>query len=197
MTTARPAPATMEDLVAQYDRMVVWMIRKTLKGAASRETDVEELRQMVYLRIIQQRYLERCQDYQLRCGGSFASSLCVLVRNVVLNYLDQTVRRRRRYPQLDPRPGVHQPALLDRFDRRAEAANFLDVLEARTRAFPIKGGTLGDVLQAMRTEEVTTSPEIAAALAQSGEGPSQRRVRTYLQKLRTAAQTLRQEEARA
>lgn len=75
-------PNTMEELVERYDRLITWVIRRTNRGTLDEDT-VQDLRQKVYLRIMQVDYLGRCRHYYTTHTGKFTNSLAKLVRNVV------------------------------------------------------------------------------------------------------------------
>lgn len=121
-------PDTVEELVSDYDRFVFWSLRR-FGGRVLAEDEVEDLRQMVYIRIIEKDFLSRCRIYYETHEGRFITSLSALVRNVLYNYWD--------HRRID---ALHESRCLDdyrtlpslvRFEGRIEAADLIDKLGRR------------------------------------------------------------------
>lgn len=137
-------PGTMEELVERYDRLITWVIHKTNRGALDDDT-VQELRQKVYLRIMQVSYLDRCRTYYATHTGKFSSSLSQLVRNVVYGRYDKArtdPMARATSIEADPYEGhldlfdveqsrIHRRLKVDSHERAIEARDALAALGRR------------------------------------------------------------------
>jgi|PlaIllAssembly_1097288.scaffolds.fasta_scaffold03235_5 DNA-directed RNA polymerase specialized sigma24 family protein len=125
---AHNVPSSVEELVADYDRFVFWSLRK-FAGRFLDEDELLDLRQMVYVRVIERDFLSRCRAYYEVHEGRFITSLSALVRNVLYSYW----KRRRSDPLRNARSIEDyrtQPSLF-RFEGRIEAADVIDKLGRR------------------------------------------------------------------
>lgn len=83
----RTAPATFEELVAQYDHFITVTIFKISKGAV-RTDDVPDLKQAIYARMLETDYLSKYRPEK----GSFSNYLFVLIRSVLVNQFSKNCR---------------------------------------------------------------------------------------------------------
>lgn len=121
-------PDSMDELVADYDRFVFWSLRKFSRRSLD-EDELLDLRQMVYLRIIERDFLARCRAYYTEHEGRFITSLSALVRNVLYSYWG----RRSTDPLHDARSIADYQTRPDlfRFEGTIEAADLIDKLGRR------------------------------------------------------------------
>jgi hypothetical protein len=82
--TEAGVPATIQDLYDRYDRLITWTIHRASYKKLDPER-IQDLRQQVYVRIMERDYLSTCRTYYETHTGRFSSSLCTLVRNLVLS----------------------------------------------------------------------------------------------------------------
>jgi DNA-directed RNA polymerase specialized sigma24 family protein len=80
-------PATVEELHARYDRLILSVIQRTNRSLS--EDEIQDFRQTVYLRILKYDFLGKCRAYYATHEGKFATSLWRLVRNVVYQRHEQ------------------------------------------------------------------------------------------------------------
>lgn len=177
-------PATLDDLVQQYERFVIWSILRISRRKV-RPEDIPDLVQMVYLRVWQKDYLTRCRQLiEERGTGEFSTYLYLLVRTVCCNYFAYNRRHslslatatlldpreamqtehapRRRGRALNPeRSAALRPYFVDtEFEQRLETEDALHRLEQYLETTK-RGARLSRTLQLLY--EGYSPPEIAAA----------------------------------
>lgn len=81
------APATFDDFVKQYDHFITVTIYRVSRGAV-RSSELEDLKQAVYTRVIEKDYLSGYSAER----GSFSTYLFWLIRSVVVNQFDRNTR---------------------------------------------------------------------------------------------------------
>ena len=85
-------PATFDEFVSEYSRFIVWCIKKVSRDRV-RQDDLPDLMQMIYLRVWEKNYLERCRELIAERGtGQFSTYLFWLVRSVLVNHYAKTMR---------------------------------------------------------------------------------------------------------
>lgn len=84
-------PESVEALVSGYDRLITWEINRVTRGRLQGH-EVDDLRQQVYLRVVEKDFLGRCRAYYADTEGRFSTSLVRLVRNVAINQLAANTR---------------------------------------------------------------------------------------------------------
>lgn len=128
---SRVVPDTLEDLVSGYDRFILWAIQRFTPRVLVEE-DIQDLRQMVYLRIVEKDFLGRCRLYYDTHDGRFVTSLSALVRNVLYSFW----KRRRTDVLAEARHVDDYQTLPDlfHFEGRIEAADELGKLAASLRS---------------------------------------------------------------
>lgn len=152
-------PDSVERLARDYDRLIVWTIRRSAWMLGPQER--EDLRQMVYLIILERRFLERCQAYYATASGRFSSALATLVLNVVRDYR-RSVRRDRIASAVALTPS-HAVSSGREVERRLEA---VDRLRKMGRALhrPGRSVQVADVVEAALQAGTTCSTTLAAQL---------------------------------
>lgn len=199
MAADTTVPTSFDELVARYDRLIVWMVRRTVKGRLD-EADLDDIKQVVYLRIVRYDYLTRVQRHVAVHGGAFSSSLCRLVQNEASRWARRQARVTRGMESFDQRTRrseapVSRPVIASHASS-VEACNFLDVLEQRLREARV--GTscaLGDVLRAARHYETLVGAQLQPALQRpDGAAPDVTSIRRYVRTIRRVAHALRDEE---
>lgn len=81
MAESPMVPESVEELHAQYDRLILSAIQRTNRQLT--EEQIEDFRQIVYLRVLKYDFLAKCRAYYATNPGKFITSLYRLVRNVV------------------------------------------------------------------------------------------------------------------
>lgn len=87
----RHVPADFDELISKWDRFITSTIYRVSSGHV-RPDDLLDLKQSVYLRIVETDYLERCRKLIGERGGSFSTYLFMLVRSVLVNIFDKNSR---------------------------------------------------------------------------------------------------------
>lgn len=77
-------PRDLDHLVAQWDHFIAAAIYKVSRGHV-RPDEVPDMKQAIYLRIIETHYLDRCRVLLAERGGSFSTYLWLLCRSVLIN----------------------------------------------------------------------------------------------------------------
>jgi RNA polymerase sigma factor (sigma-70 family) len=98
-------PADFDDFVERYAKLVLWAIQRISRGRV-RPEDVPDLVQLVYLRVWEKNYIERCRFLIAERGtGQFSTFLYWLVRSVLINEFRANARSPLNYSfhLLDPR----------------------------------------------------------------------------------------------
>lgn len=141
----RHVPASIDELVARWDRFITSTIYR-VSGGHVRVDDLPDLKQSVYLRVIETDYLARCRALIGERGGSFSTYLFMLTRSVLVNIFAKNTRNPlntavgivEHAPGLDALGEESTGALVletlndlvdDRFERQFEAAEWLDRFE--------------------------------------------------------------------
>lgn len=84
-------PESVEELHARYDRLIAWEINRATRRRLQPE-EVDDLRQQVYLRVVNYNFLDRCRVYYASHEGRFSNSLLQLVRNLTNSELSSRTR---------------------------------------------------------------------------------------------------------
>lgn len=170
---SRVVPDTLEDLVSGYDRFILWAIQRFTPRVLVEE-DIQDLRQMVYLRIVEKDFLGRCRLYYATHDGRFVTSLSALVRNVLYSFW----KHRRTDVLMDTRHVDDYQTLPDpfHFEGSIVAADELDKLagrlQSRRRVIPISevfeaalvvGPSPLDIAQHLNMNSSTVRSHMAAA----------------------------------
>lgn len=195
-------PATVEDLYDRYDRLITWAIYRT--SCRKLTTDqVQDLRQQVYLQVLERNYLTTCQTFYQTHTGKFSSSLYVLVRNLVIHRFD-----RQRADVLGPAKRQHtaayshmkdgRPQSIDRWDDAhsifgvspspegpVEARNLLDVIGCRLDRSKRRSSVRALIEAALNAGGDLHSQRLAEAV-----GANASTVRHYLVSMRAEARRL-------
>lgn len=116
-TAASRVPASVEELAATHRNFIVFLIYRISRGKV-RSDDIPDLLQMIYLRIWEKKYLDRCRELLAERGGSFNTYLFHLVRSVCCNQFRQNSKNpvSTAYRALDPRDRPKERALSKRYD---------------------------------------------------------------------------------
>ena len=127
-TPAGRVPASVEELAATHRNFIVFLIYRISRGKV-RTDDLPDLLQMIYLRIWEKQYLDRCRVLLAERGGSFNTYLYWLVRSVCCNQFRQNSKNpvSTAYRVLDPRdrPKGRVPSkLFDGVDLERQGARF-------------------------------------------------------------------------
>ena len=86
-------PATLDEFDRRYSRLVTYSIRRVSRGRVKPQ-DLDDLRQLVYIRIWQKNYLDRCRVLIAERHGTVAFTTLIfwLVRSVCVNQFAKNLR---------------------------------------------------------------------------------------------------------
>jgi len=194
---AANVPTTVQELVERYDRLILWGIHRTA-GVRLTEDEVQDIRQQVYVRIIERDFLGRCRVYYATHEGKFSTSLTTFVRNVTLNIRDAEQRdplrlaaatRAQREDDDRVQADLDQLAMIDPELRNLETRDFLASIAARLEARPGEPPRVpARVILQLAIEHGLHSQVLA-----EHTGVHSSTIRHYLQNIRAVAHSLRME----